>query len=232
VPAYEADDGPIDPEVLERFRAMVAAEYLHEDETVVKEESFPEQSIFEKHPYLNQPFSHFKNLQPMVYKPEPVVEEAVPEIEEVEIEVADVERPGDYITPPEDTQPTKIPETLKRVKVIQPSAPDAMNVRRTVQADNVLPNDIKSSFGTKFPDDANKGDMFLRVDYLPNQLFKYNGDKWIKVDKTKTDSYTYDEQYIQYLIEKLESGEYDLDQLSVTEQELVAEKLQQQNDNT
>jgi hypothetical protein len=30
----------------------------------------PEKSIFEQHPYLLQPFSHFKDLQPMVYKAE------------------------------------------------------------------------------------------------------------------------------------------------------------------
>ena len=29
-----------------------------------------EKSILEQHPYLNQPFAHFKNLQPMVYKAE------------------------------------------------------------------------------------------------------------------------------------------------------------------
>ena len=75
--------------------------------------------------------------------------------------------------------------------------------------------------------------MFLRVDYLPNRLFKYNGTKWISVDKAKTDSYTYDEQYIQFLIEKLQSGEYDIDQLSASEQELVADKLKQiTNDKT
>ena len=75
--------------------------------------------------------------------------------------------------------------------------------------------------------------MFLRVDYLPNKLFKFNGQKWIEVDKSRTDSYTYDEQYILFLIEKLQSGEYDLDQLSASEQELVEEKLKQiSNDKT
>jgi hypothetical protein len=29
-----------------------------------------EPSILEQHPYLNQPFAHFQNLEPMVYKPE------------------------------------------------------------------------------------------------------------------------------------------------------------------
>jgi hypothetical protein len=64
-------------------------------------------------------------------------------------------------------------------------------------------------------------------------LFKFNDSKWIEVDKTKTDSYTYDEQYILFLIEKLQSGEYEIDQLSISEQELVAEKLNERaNDKT
>jgi hypothetical protein len=74
--------------------------------------------------------------------------------------------------------------------------------------------------------------MYLRVDYLPNKLFKHNGFKWIEVDKDKTDSYTYDEQYIQYLIEKIRSGEYEIDQLSETEQDLVAQQLQKNNAKT
>ena len=91
----------------------------------------------------------------------------------------------------------------------------------------------QSGFGTAFPDAAKKGDTFLRVDYLPNKLFKFNGQKWIEVDKSKTDSYTYDEQYILFLIEKLQSGEYEIDQLSASEQELVEEKLKQiSNDKT
>jgi hypothetical protein len=37
--------------------------------TTVTEE-IEEKSILEQHPYLNQPFAHFQNLQPMVHKPE------------------------------------------------------------------------------------------------------------------------------------------------------------------
>jgi hypothetical protein len=32
-----------------------------------------EESILDKHPYLNKPFSHFEGLEPMVYKPEPEI---------------------------------------------------------------------------------------------------------------------------------------------------------------
>jgi hypothetical protein len=40
-----------------------------------KPEPIVEKTLAEQHPYLNQPFDHFKNLTPMVHKPEPVIEE-------------------------------------------------------------------------------------------------------------------------------------------------------------
>jgi hypothetical protein len=124
------------------------------------------------------------------------------------------------------------PATAKRYKAPILPVPETRNVRKEMQlvADNVTGTQARSDFGLKFPDSADKGDMFLRVDYLPNKLFKFNGIKWIEVDKSKTDSYTYDEQYILFLIEKLKTGEYDIDQLSASEQELVADKLNQLND--
>ncbi len=203
-------------------------------EIAVENNTVGELSILEQHPYLNKHFAHFQNLTPMVYKPEPqqsVEIEPVPDWGTTPITDV-VDRPGDYLVPPVEPVVAKIPETIKRVKAPTPVVPETMNVRKKLQADNIESAPIKSSFGTAFPDQAEKGDMFLRVDYLPNKLFKYNASKWIEVDKTKTDSYTYDEQYIQYLIEKLQSGEYEIDQLSAAEQDLVAEKLQQKNDNT
>jgi hypothetical protein len=134
-----------------------------------------------------------------------------------------------------EAQSEKTPETKKRYKAPMVSPPETRNIRKelALKADNVPNTAIKSSFGTQFPTDPGRGDMFLRVDFLPNKLFKFNDSKWIEVDKTKTDSYTYDEQYILFLIEKLQSGEYEIDQLSISEQELVAEKLNERaNDKT
>lgn len=179
--------------------------------------------IADSHPYLNQPFVHFKDLTPMVYKP--IVEQPTIVITpEESAQLENVEQPQEQI-------PEVVPETAKRYKAPIVPVPETRNVRREIAlvADNVESNPARSDFGTKFPDSAAKGDMFLRVDYLPNKLFKFNGSKWIEVDKSKTDSYTYDEQYILFLIEKLKTGEYDIDQLSTSEQELVAEKLNQLN---
>jgi hypothetical protein len=56
-------------------------------------------------------------------------------------------------------------------------------------------------------------------------LFKYNGNKWIDVDKNLTDSYAYNNAYIEYLIDKIATGEYDADLLTRSEQEQIELKL-------
>jgi len=67
--------------------------------------------------------------------------------------------------------------------------------------------------------------MFLRVDMLPNKLYKWNGQKWIEVAKSTTDRYAYEEEYIKYITEKVITGEYDIDDLSKPEQEEVLKRL-------
>jgi cytochrome c oxidase subunit IV len=95
-----------------------------------------------------------------------------------------------------------------------------------VQADNVEGNvQVAADFGTLFPANAKKGDMYLRVDYLPTRLFKFNGQTWMHIDKTASDSYTYNEEYVKYLVAKIDSGEYSLDDLTETEQDQIAEYL-------
>ena len=82
-----------------------------------------------------------------------------------------------------------------------------------------------AGFGTEFPQNPQKGDMFLRVDYLPTKQYKWNGLKWIEISK----DVAYDEAYIKHLIEKLDSGEYDVDLLTAAEQEQISRYLQNGN---
>jgi len=97
-----------------------------------------------------------------------------------------------------------------------------------IQADNeTLDNASQCGFGERFPDSPMKGDMFIRTDYLPDRLFKWNGVKWIEVDKNTTDSYTYNQAYIQHLIQKLEAGEYEIEDLSDAEQAQVEQQIEQ-----
>ena len=108
---------------------------------------------------------------------------------------------------------------------------DLLNLKELhLQADNEPTAGEVQGFGIEFPKTAKKGDMFLRVDNLPSQLYKYNGVQWIKVNKNLSDSYIYDDAYIDHLIEKIGSGEYDPDLLSDIERERIAEKLKNSTD--
>ena len=52
-----------------------------------------------------------------------------------------------------------------------------------LDGDGVAPNGYPAGFGITFPTSGvDKGDYFLRTDYLPNRLFRYDGNRWIKVE--------------------------------------------------
>jgi len=46
----------------------------------------------------------------------------------------------------------------------------------------VPPNGAPYGFGSQFPQAAGDGEFFLRTDYFPNRLFRYNGSRWVKVE--------------------------------------------------
>ena len=85
-------------------------------------------------------------------------------------------------------------------------------------------------FGTEFPKSPLRGDMFVRVDALPTILYKYNGTKWMEVDKNLTDRYTYNEDYITHLIGKISAGQYDPELLSDGERAQLEQRLRQDLD--
>jgi hypothetical protein len=93
------------------------------------------------------------------------------------------------------------------------------------KADTNLGTKSNSNFGTVFPKVAGKGDVFVRVDITPNRIYKFDGSKWIEINKESTQSYLYDQEYIKFLIEKIGSGEYDLDNLSDTERNEIESYL-------
>ena len=190
-------------------------------------------SILERHPYLTKPFNHFVNLQPMVHKPEVNEDQAamniVPpeEIAEVELRPFTEEEIAVLDAEPEYTGPMKevIEEHIDpntRIKTFNHIwVPDL-----SAQADNAKA--ANADFGAQFPETASKGDVYLRVDYLPSKLFKFNGIKWIELDKNTTDSYAYNKEYVKFLIDKINSGEYTVDDLSDTEQMQIKEYLENQ----
>jgi hypothetical protein len=94
-----------------------------------------------------------------------------------------------------------------------------------LQVDSVSqPN---ANFGTDFPRFAKKGDTFVRVDTLPNRVFKFSGAKWIEINKEQTSTYLYDEEYVRYLVNKIEVGEYDVELLTESEKSQIEDFLLQ-----
>ena len=91
--------------------------------------------------------------------------------------------------------------------------------------DNLPATQPASGFGVSFPQTAARGDTFVRVDHWPSRVYKYNGTDWIEVDKTLSDSYTFDSAYIDHLIDHIASGEYDPDLLTDAEREQIALRL-------
>lgn len=47
--------------------------------------------------------------------------------------------------------------------------------------DDHAPNGAPLGFGGQFPKDPQEGDYFLRTDFAPNRMFRFNSDKWSKV---------------------------------------------------
>ena len=238
-PAYPPDDGPLTDEQIEQIKESTNKDpsppgwmFGEVPKTYPMSEQEVEEVIEEfdraKHAYLDQPFVHFENLKPMVAKPESSTEPAVPSpvVKPVPQQVIDFD-PFD----PDDTHEMK--EAKGRWKELNPD--DTLKNQRIRMAKHMItelpwlqylkpvPN---SSFGPAFPTAPGRGDSFVKTDVIPNQLYKFNGDTWILVDKSTVDNYTYDTAYIDHLIDKIATGEYDPELLNPGEQEQVAQRLQ------
>jgi hypothetical protein len=83
----------------------------------------------------------------------------------------------------------------------------------------------EATFGEKFPNNVKKGHLHVHTGTLPSKLYKFNGVKWIEVDKKVSDSYTHNEAYIKYLISKLDTKELSIVDLTDYEQEMIRDFL-------
>jgi hypothetical protein len=103
--------------------------------------------------------------------------------------------------------------------VLKDMRPDVLKL----VADNARQSNTK--FGTEFPKMAEKTDIFVRVDMLPNKVYKFDGFRWIQVNKEVATSYVHDQEYVKYLVTKIDSGEYDVDLLNDIERQQIEEYL-------
>ncbi len=55
-------------------------------------------------------------------------------------------------------------------------------VQGYLTGDGIAPNGLTTGAGVAFPANPSEGDYFLRLDYLPNRLFRYSGRHWARVE--------------------------------------------------
>ena len=65
---------------------------------------------------------------------------------------------------------------------MQNAAPEKTAYKTILDGNGIPPNGIPYGFGIQFPEGAALGDFFLRTDYLPNRLFRFDGRRWIKFE--------------------------------------------------
>lgn len=53
-----------------------------------------------------------------------------------------------------------------------------------IESENAMPpNGIPFGSGIQFPSDPSKGQFYLRTDYMPNALFRYDGKRWVMYEQ-------------------------------------------------
>ena len=58
----------------------------------------------------------------------------------------------------------------------------SVKVEGYLTGDALPPNGASVAAGVAFPVSPNLGQYFLRLDYIPNRLFRYDGRRWVKVE--------------------------------------------------
>lgn len=83
--------------------------------------------------------------------------------------------------------------TLRKVVATDSSsgaAASADKVKGYMTGDGSAPNGLEVNMGVAFPGSAKSGDYFLRLDFVPNRLFRYNGSRWVKIEDSLRTSLT------------------------------------------
>ena len=252
IPDYEQDDGPLTDEQVKHIRE-IAKDELPTGEVITKESLFTDPSspgwmFVDK----LRPSEVVEEVDPLEIMPA-VIEQPDPTLLVVGDEYIEVDgkRIHHKAFDPRSENATHAVE--RHIEKLQPELLDVNPVNNgnlwTPQADGSWANagpinqfalselglvadnapdaavGEMRGFGTSFPATADKGDMFLRVDQLPSALYKFNGVSWIEVDKTLSDQHAYDDAYIDHLIEKISTGEYDPELLSNAERDSIERKL-------
>jgi hypothetical protein len=99
--------------------------------------------------------------------------------------------------------------------------------------DGVPPNGNPAGFGTSFPTtNVDKGDYFLRTDFLPNRLFRYDGTRWVKVEDSVRLTMTNNDTRANYKTDFInKTGTTTINGLTVEQRQSLTDALKPKADN-
>mgnify|MGYP004195586803 FL=1 len=102
-----------------------------------------------------------------------------------------------------------------------------------LDGDGVAPNGSPAGFGISFPiADVDKGDYFLRTDYLPNRLFRYDGNRWVKIEDSVRITTTNNDSRANYKTGFVNNTtESTINGLTVTQRQSLTDALKPKADN-
>lgn len=77
---------------------------------------------------------------------------------------------------------TKAKASSSTVKTDETAITPQGNINGYMTGDGLAPNGFRVTPGIQFPTSPLDGEYVLRLDYMPNRLFRYSGSRWIKVE--------------------------------------------------
>jgi len=220
---------------VELAEVLATVEQLRNEEPKVIEKIVevekPIEVIKEKIIEIEKPIEKIVEVERIVERQVPV--EVIKEIEKI----VEIEKPVEVIREVEviKQDDSKIKELESEIenlkKQLEPKQPAniplALGDALSAKADGVEPN-APSGFGTEFPANPQVGQLFLRVDTIPNTLYKWNGVKWIQVDKNQNTSYVNNDRLISTLMDKLRAGEIEWEDLTPAEQDAIIPNMKKE----
>lgn len=146
-------------------------------------------------------------------------------IEQLNYKIASSEEMNMKLKEELENKSTDVADLLDKIKELAiPSAQASRMFENYDFVENVVDTKILN-FGKEFPEDEENGDLFVMTSERPHKVYKWITDYgWIAIDKNTTDSYISDE-YVNYLLDNIASGEYDLSELTEVEQQKITEAL-------
>lgn len=98
----------------------------------------------------------------------------------------------------------------------------------TAKSDIDIASTGSATFGTTWPVSPARGDLFLKVDTKPNRLYKWNGRKWMEIDRGRVDdTLVFDPAYVDHLIQEVKKGWREFEDLSDMEKNQIVARIRE-----